>query len=301
MGLYRLAARVGPCRSAVPRVSLVNMMLKLLGQFRDVDATEGEATTSRHSGRSLREVEVEFNCGDALREQVTAELNAARDVDAALESDDGARWLVGSHSHSNVHGGAWHFTVPLIDVDVVQAERLEFGGMSFEPQFYREDAESDDDPLVITAELHPSSEQEDERLEQLIRDQFALADVDEFGYFSLVRHGVTEAPLQVRFGRCLWTKPDGPGAAREHLVVFVSEEGDSERKQRGVNFDEPRSGNAARIALQGRDMAEALLEELQANGVLQPEALERVRQRTASALERHFRELNEARDLKEFH
>lgn len=277
------------------------MMLKLLGQFRDVAATEGEATTSRHSGRSLREVEVEFSCGDAQRERATAELNAARDDDAALESDDGARWLVGSHSHSNVNGGAWHFTVRLIEVDVVQAERLEFGGMSFEPHFYNEDAASDDDPIVITAELHPSSEQEDERLEQLIRDQLALVDVDDVGYFSLVRHGVTEVPLQVRFGRCLWKKPDSRGAAREHLVVFVSKEGDSERKQRGVNFDEPRSGNAARIALEGREMAEALLEELQATGVLQPEALERVRQRTASALEQRFRDLNEARDLKEFH
>jgi hypothetical protein len=276
-------------------------MLKLLGQFRDVADTEGEATTSRHSGRSLREVEVEFSCRDALREQVTAELNAARDEDAALESDDGARWLVGSHRHSNVNGGVWHFTVPLVEVEVLQAERLEFGGMSFEPHFYSKDAVSDDDSIVITAELHPSSEQEDERLEQLIRDQFALGDVADVSYFSLVRHGVTEVPLQVRFGRCLWKKPSRPGVAREHLVVFVSAEGDSQRKQRGVNFDEPRSGNAARIALEGREMAEALLEELQATGVLQPEALERVRKRTASALEERFRDLNEARDLKEFH
>jgi hypothetical protein len=276
------------------------MMLKLLGQFRDVEAEEGDARTSRHSGRSLRQVKVEFSCSDALREQVTAELNAARDVDDALESDDGARWLVGSHSHSNVNGGAWHFTVPLIEVDAVKAERLEFGGMNFEPHFYREEAVSDDDPIVITAELHPSSEREDERLEQLIGDQFALLDDDD-GYFSLVRHGVTEAPLRVRFGRCLWKKPDSPGVARQHLVVLVSEQGDSERKQRGLNFDEPRSGNAARVALEGREMAEALLEELQAAGVLLPEALERVRQRAASAREQRFRDLNEARDLKEYY
>jgi len=111
---------------------------------------------------------------------------------------------------------------------------------------------------------------------------------------------VQDEPLQVRFGRCLWQK--GEGGARRHLLVFVAAEGDDEQTHRRyVGFDEPRGSNAARIALQGREIAEAIIEEMALADLLTPEALERIQQRSESAWDKRVRDLNETRDLSLFH
>lgn len=275
------------------------MMLKLLGQFRDVDSTESEGKTSRHSGRLLREVEIGFHCGDTLTKQVTDELSAAREESAALEGDDGTRWVVGSHSHSNVNGRGRRFTVALREVEEVRAESLEFLGLTLAPSHYDEHEASGDDTLIIVAEVAPSFE-DSEALERHILEQKLRNEGETTHYFDLRRIGVQDEPLQVRFGRCLWQK--GEGGARRHLLVFVAAEGDDEQTRRGyVGFDEPRGTNAARMALQGREIAEAIIEEIALADLLTPGALERIRQRGESAWDKRFRDLSETNDLSLFH
>jgi hypothetical protein len=284
---------------SVPRASLLSMMLRLLGQFRDVDSTESEGKTSRHSGRLLRGVQIGFRCGDALTKQVTDELNAARTESAALEGDGGTRWVVGSHSHSNVNSGAWRFTVALREVEEVRAERLEFLGLALAPSHYDERETSGDDVLMIVAEVAPSAE-DSEALERHITEQRLRNEGETAHYFDLRRIGVQDKPLQVRFGRCLWQK--GEGGARRHLLIFVAAEGDDEEtRRRYVGFDEPRGSNAARIALQGREIAEAIIQEIGLADLLTPEALERIRRRGESAWDKRFRDLSETSDLSLFH
>lgn len=278
------------------------MMLKLLGQFRDVDSTENEGKTSRHSGRLLREVEIGFRYDDALTKQITDELNTAREESAALESDDGTRWVVGSHSHSNVNGGAWRFIVALREVEEIHAERLEFLGLTLAPSHYDEREASktsgDDGPLMIVTEVVPSAD-DSETLERCIMEQKLLNEDETNQYFGLRRIGVQDEPLQVRFGRCLWQK--GQDGVRRHLLVFVGAEGDDEQTRRGyLGLDEPRGFNAARVALQGREIAEAVIEEIALAHLLTPEALERIRQRGESAWDRRFRDLSETSDLSQF-
>lgn len=119
--------------------------------MRDVHVTESEGRTSRHSGRALRAVEISFRCVDGLRNEVTDELNVARDAGGALESDDGVRWLVGSHSHSSVNGGSRRYTAILTEPEVVHAERLEFLGLVLTPSHYDEREAASDNVLMIAA------------------------------------------------------------------------------------------------------------------------------------------------------
>ena len=275
------------------------MMLKILGQFRDVDSTESEGKRSRHSGRILREVEIGFHCRDTLSGQVTDELNAAREESAALEGGDGTRWVVGSHSHSSFNGGNWRFTVALREFEEVRAKSLEFLGLALAPSHYDEREASTDGTIMIVAEVEPSLE-DSESLERHIVEQKLGNTGETSDYFDLRRVGVQDEPLRVRFGRCLWQK--GEGGARRHLLVFVAAEGDDEQTRRGfVGFDEPRGSNAARIAVQGREVAEAIIEEIALAELLTPEALERIRQRGESAWDKRFRDLSETSDLSQYH
>jgi hypothetical protein len=276
----------------------VRMMLRLLGEFRDLETTEVGEVTSRHTGRLLREVEVEFVCPDRLSEELNRELKAARDESSSLEGEDGTRWVVASHSYSDASGWqTWRYSVDLRQVEHLRAESLEFLGLRLVPSHYEERADRDG-PIVITAQVAPSAE-EDEALEQHIVEQRRLA-FEAGEYFDLRRAGVQDRPLQVRFGRCLWQA--GDGGARQHLLVFVSADGDDDDLRGGLlNINEPRLSNAARIALQGREIADALLEELQLAGVLSPDALERIRRRGESAWDRRSRDFAEADDLSDFH
>lgn len=274
-------------------------MLKLLDQFRDIESTESEGKPSRHTGRFLREVEIELNCDDTLNAQLTHELNAAREESAALEGDDGARWVVvGFHSYSVSNGGAWHFTVALREVEELRAESLEFLGLRLAPLHFEESADRDGS-LVIVAAVAPGAE-ESETLEHHIVEQWTRNEGEATPYFDLRRVGVQDEPLQVRFGRCLWQK--GEGGARRHLLVFVAADGDDDDTRRGfVGINEPRGTNAARAALQGREVAEAIIDELGLAGLLSQEAIERIRQRGESAWDKRFRDLNETSDLSLFH
>lgn len=274
----------------------VGMMLRLLGEFRDLDSTEATGKTSRHTGRLLREVEVSFNCGDALTEQLNAELNAAREESAALVGEDDTRWVVGYHSHSSTNTGNWRYTVELRQVEDLRAERLEFLGLTLVPSHYEERADRNG-PIVITAQVAPGTE-DDETLERHIAGQKLQSDDEPAQYFDLRRVGVQDEPMQVRFGRCLWQQ--GESGARQHLLVFVSADGDDDEIRRGVGLNEPQLTNAERIAVQGREIAEAIIDELRVANVLSEEALERIRQRGASAWERRFRDFAEARDLSQF-
>jgi hypothetical protein len=274
------------------------MRLTLLGELRDLLATDLDMITSRHTGRPLRQVELDFRCGDALVSDLTKQLEAARE-DAPLEDEGGTLWIVKNHSRSNVNGGAWRVSVTLAEVEALEAERLEFAGLSLPPSFYNERASTSDDVLVITAELAPGPDEE-ALLEQLITEDKLAQSGDEVTYFPLRRVGISDEPISVRFGRCLWQAT--ANGARRHLVVFVSQQGDTAETRRRVGLfaNEPRSSNAARIAMQGREVAQAILDELDLAGVLSPEALERVRARGAEAWDRRFRDLAEVDDLTDF-
>lgn len=226
---------------------------------------------------------------DAI-EQVTTELNAAREEEGALEGDDGTRWAVVTRSCFNVNGGSWYATAELREVEEVRAERLEFLGLALVPSHYDESQRSDNYPLLIEAAVTPSAK-DSEALERQITEHALRKDAT---YFDLLRVGVQGEPLRVRFGRCLWQ--ESKGGTRQHLLVFVGAKGDDKTPP-----SDPHRTNAARIALQGREIAEAIIDEMALADLLSPEALERIRQRGESAWDKQFRSLYETRDLSLFY
>jgi|GEM_PF-6238054 len=191
------------------------MSLKLLGEFPDLKATDLQPRGSRHSRRELRRVELSLACPDARVSTLTAELDAARNEEAAIEEETGTRWTVVNHGRHNVNGGAWQVSVELDEAERLDPERLEFAGLSFTPSYYSEGALGDDDVILITAEVVPANAGEDAQLERLIVEHRSTL-VDEETYFPLTRIGIAAAPLSVRFGRCLWQSQERK--PRRHLV-----------------------------------------------------------------------------------
>ncbi len=265
----------------------MSITLTILGEPRTLSAEELEPETSPHTGKALRHLQVSATAAPELDDELRKALQAAREPDAALEADDGTRWVVvGSSSSYTSGGGPSHHSFELREAELLNPESLSFLGLSIKPLRYHEEADSDGQ---ITIKLRCNlNEGDSARFEEVVA---AAVSDDAEPYFEVVRHGVEDTPLRARFGRCFWEPQDD---GRAHLIHLVSEHGDTS-KFRG--WSEPELGNLKRLATATSDIVEALLDELTAAGALDGEAAARVRQHGADALLRRWREFDRVSDI----
>jgi hypothetical protein len=262
------------------------LKLILLGQAVELPVEELDPEISPHTGRSLRRVSVTFPVAAEGSDEVNDALAAARKPEGALKDEGGSSWLVteSSYSYSN-HDPVHRFSVHLRENEEIEAERLELLGLQLKPTKYREEARGGGIYIVTVVKPDTST---DEALEKAITEQ--RDDI----YFNVLRVGVSEKALRMRFGLCLWQKTD---AGRAHLLRFVSEEGDNEEVQRGLGLYEPMLGRIARKAVAAEEVTNALLSELQSSGVLSETVISAIRSRAGESWGKHWRELYETDDL----
>lgn len=76
-----------------------------------------------------------------------------------------------------------------------------FGGLKLQPLRYLEEVDSDGQITIrLRIDLNATYT---ERFEGVLWEQTSD---DNDGYFDLVRHGISEPALRVRFGRCYWQR-----------------------------------------------------------------------------------------------
>lgn len=267
--------------SAVETVNLV-----LLGESHDVPAEDLEPEKSPHTGRALRRVRVTFRAAADESEAVSKTLGKAREIEHALAGEDGSRWVVTQNSYSYQNEDRVHLhTAELRELETIEPERLELLGLILDPTNYKEEEQGG--VILASALIEPDAET-DEALERAITARDAA-------YFDVVRVGVSETPIRMRFGRCLWQKSE---SGRVHLLRLVSEQADDDESNASpLLWFEPELGNMKRKVIAAEAAIEALLEELQAAGVLPEAAAANVRARVDDAWEKRGRELDESRDL----
>lgn len=251
---------------------------------------ELEPELSPHTGRPLRRARVWLRVPTEDSKTTTDALGRAREAEHALVSPDGSRWVVISGSHCYAQGDRVHqHEAELREVEEIRAERLELLGLTLAPTRYKEEAEADGG-LFISARVEPDPAVDAALELEIVRER------NDDLYFDVLRVGVSDTPVRVRFGRCLW-QPTEHG--RAHLLRLVSEAGDSEERQHGYVplLREPEFSIAARKAAAAEEAIEALLDELKAAGTLSAEAIERIRTRVGPISDNEARDFDEARDL----
>jgi hypothetical protein len=267
------------------------LTLHIAGAGRGMSAAELEPMRSPHTGLPIRRLRVRFRAPASDSKAIADALGQARSLERPLSSADGSRWVVTSSSYSYADGDRAHWHVAeLREVEDLRAERLEMLGLTLVPTRYKEEAE-EEQGIIVIAQVEPDSEV-DEALEGEIMSQRK-----ENMYFDVLRVGVSDAPMRMRFGRCLWQRTE---QGRAHLLRLVSEAGDSEERRHGGVFalmHQPELSVTIRKAAVAHGTAEALIEELVGAGVLSSEAVERIRARAEEARENRDRALDEARDL----
>jgi hypothetical protein len=113
-------------------------------------------------------------------------------------------------------------------------------------------------------------------------------------YFDVVRVGISDVPIRMRFGRCLWQKTD---SCRAHLLRLVAEAADHEQSRRPLSWFQPELSILEGKAAAAQEGIDALLGELHAAGTLPASALSAVRGRMEQAWIKRARDFDESRNL----
>ena len=255
---------------------------------------------SRYTGKPLRQLQMSLGArGDDAHEQLTAALESAESSGGALLQDaKGSRWRVTSRSFSYRDGQpvtTYTHEVEMSEHEELTLERVAFDGLEITPDRWLLESRDDQDTLTFLASLGPGDSQALERMLEKHRN----AEGPEV-YFPVSWVGVRDDAVRMRFGRCLWQSlPDG---GVRHLVVLVSERGDTANKFAGFNLFQPELTRMMQHTVITRMKLDALIGELHQVGVLPSEAVERLnREAEVPVLPFNLmREFDRATDVDEF-
>ena len=239
----------------------------LLGQRDD------EPVSSRFTGKPLRRICWTLAVyGDSAQEQLQGALSAASNGDDLITDGKGSRWAVTDHSFSYQAGQSvtvYRHEVALAEHEDLRLERVEFEGLDVVPDRWRLDSDDSRIWLAFLVNLPSGQHQQFER----VLEEHAAEAMDE--YFPVRLVGITDGPIKMRFGRCLWKRLDEHTV--RHRMWLVGEGGDD--KATGV-FDalnQPELARTIEQSLIQKARMDALISELQQAGALSADAAERVR------------------------
>lgn len=121
-------------------------------------------------------------------------------------------------NYSITNNDQYSYSVVLREVEKFELTSLEFNGLVFHPLRYREEFKAN--ALYAHALVKVSSGDERNQIRELIETGARL---------SVIRHGINEEPIQMRFGMCGWTD-DGEDYKYElYLVDLKHDEGQGPR------------------------------------------------------------------------
>jgi hypothetical protein len=197
---------------------------------------------SPHTGRSLAILNVEARIAtDKGRSDDIA--RSLREQSAAVRTADGRRFAVRSSSLMHIgQSPLTTVTMELEEVEDVIATAVVIGdSLRLVPERYREEYRNGAVILEMTVATAGEAtiafeEAHDGRVEGV--------------YFPVIREGVQDEPLLMRFGHCVWQeREDG---SRLHLIILVQDTYDANNNLKLRGFNEPDLSRAkdAIVALQ---------------------------------------------------
>jgi hypothetical protein len=262
----------------------MSIELEIAGGHVTAAVTHDEQEISPHTGRPVRRVEAQFHTGsEATREQV---VNALSSGEIRVRTPDGANFRVTRRSHSYEQGSqVTTFTVVLDEIEELACDAVVLdGSLELVPDQYQEQFK--DNAIII--ELTTTTFSADtEAFENLL-------DRDRPQYFPVVRRGVQDHALRMRFGRCLFH--DNADGSRRHKVLLVQDTYDEREDQqfKGFNWPEMQRVQEAVVVLQ--QTVEGLLDRLVAAGTLSSDDSEAIRDGAQEVSQRQLRQFDRTAD-----
>ena len=273
------------------------VQLVLLGKARDLQVIEDDPALSPLSGKPLRRIHFQLRvANDDEHDSLQAELARSGDGPAIVAGSDGGQWEVSSHSYVYRDNMPPVHSIELTEHEQLNLESIEFDGLALTPERWSLEA-SDHPVLTFLVRMNP---QEHQLFEAILRRR-RLTDTSAEIYFPVALTGITDQPIRMRFGRCLWQ--DLGGGCGRHQVVLVAEEGDAQDKGYSAldQLFQPAMDRLEEGTVRSKRKFDVLVTELHRAGVLDDEAVTRINDAADASLSfSDVREFDRALDLDDF-
>lgn len=226
---------------------------------------ELEPSSSPFTGRQLRKATTRFTISSGDAETVRRFVAAGPIADS-----EGTLWSGNLDMESYTNDGPHSLTITWTETERVNADVVEFEGLMLRPTRYEE--RTNDDGSIVVAFQATLTADETDRLRSLVPARSTGA-----RYWPVVRRGVADEPRSMRLGRVLWQQLDDGTIG--HDITLVDEAYDTTDKPNAFLAlgGEPMVSNLVHHLSSLIAQYETLLAELEAAGVLAPEALNRIR------------------------
>jgi hypothetical protein len=258
---------------------------------------EAAPEVSRYTGQPLRQLRVSLGArGDDAHERLNAALQSAGGEDVLISDVEGGHWRVTRHSYSYIDGRpvtTYKHEVELGEHEDLTLERVVLQALEVTPDRWSLQSDGDQYTLTFLVSLGP----EDHKVLERMLEKHSTAKGPEI-YFPVSWTGIRDTPVRMRFGKCLWESLAGGGA--RHLVVLVSERGDTAGKLAGLQLFQPELTRMMQHTVITRMKLDALITELHQAGVLPSEAVDRLNREVDVLPFDLMREFDRANDVEEF-
>ena len=166
---------------------------------------ERSSITSRHTGRELQQLTVKLYISDpTIQEELEENILGSKDKEISSfdpTSDTSQTWTISNNSYRYSDGDPIrYYTLELTEKDSYELTKLIIDDTEIEPYLYSE--YFNENRLVIETKVTISGPDE-AKLCQLLKEK-----LKENGYFQVKRIGINENPVEMRFGRVIWSQND---------------------------------------------------------------------------------------------
>ena len=181
---------------------------------------EKSPVISRHTGHELQRliVRLYISSPEVQEELENGILRSEEKEITSLDPNSGRNqiWQISNSSYSYSNGDAViQYTLELTEKESYQIEKLLIQDIEFQPYSFSE--YFDEDQLIIEAKVKISKGDE-KKLEQLLKED---------GYFRVIRVGINNSPIEMRFGRVFWSQDD---ESKKYSLILVQRRSDGKEE-----------------------------------------------------------------------
>jgi hypothetical protein len=259
------------------------MRLKIDGLEVGVKVEAAQDISSRHTGATLKQLEVSFRVPDEdSHEKIQDFLEQSDEVTSLAEAGSPeATWKITNNSFSYQQGRrGYNYSCDLLSIEELNIETLIVAGTEFKPYDYIEYFMGDH--LAVTARVTLPKERFDELKKLLVSD----------AYFRVVRRGVNDEEREMRFGTNLLSR-DGENFKVQFTLVDCTFDDEHEKFDRG----EAQMSNIRATLARTTEMFDGLLSLLVNKGTITDEDRESIESVSADRILDSLLEFNMVDDL----
>lgn len=188
-------------------------------EFRDlyltVNVTNESYITSPHTNTKLKKLEVSALIEDEEQEAIEDNLIYARDHNVIEVDTDNNRArnyeiINFSYNYQEV-SNVLNYVIEILEVEELEAEKLKIDDIELTPYAYSEKYDEDRKAILITAKAIVTK-----KTAALLEEK----SYNHYSYYSVTREGINKEPINMRFGRNVWSTHEKEDSLKYEVVLI---------------------------------------------------------------------------------